>query len=144
MAPLVSVDDLQGSGAVFGFENLVTLGFQILAGETAEIGFIFDEEDGLLPTLGAGKTERFLRGGGIFAAIDSRKIGAESSAALRLAVDEDKAAALLHDAVHRGEAQAGALGALGGEERLEDARLGFAVHADAGVADGEHDVVAGR
>jgi len=31
----------------------------------------------------------------------------------------------------------------GGEERLEDAQLGFVVHADAVIADGEHDVVAG-
>jgi len=54
---LVSVDDLQSSATVFGFEDLVALGFQILARETAEIGFIFDEQDSLLPTIGAGKAE---------------------------------------------------------------------------------------
>ena len=125
IVPLVAVDDLQSSSAVFGFENLVALRFQILAGEAAEIGFIFDEKDGFLSTIGARKAERILRGGGVFPAVDSRKIGAESGAALRLAIDKNKAAALFHDAVHGGEAEAGALGALGGEERLEDARLGI-------------------
>ena len=60
---LVAGDDLQSSGAVFGFEDFVALGFQILAGEMAEMGFIFDEEDGLLPAIGAGKAERVLRRG---------------------------------------------------------------------------------
>jgi len=89
---------------------------------TAQIGFIFDEEDGLLPMLGTGKAKRILRGGGIFAAIDARKIGTQAVTALRLAVDEDKATALLHDAVHRREGEAGTLGALGSEEGLENAQ----------------------
>src|SRR5258707_11526064 len=91
---------------------------------------------------GAGKSEGILSGGGVFSAINSREVGTEGGAALRLAVDKDKSAALFHDAVHHREAEASALGAFGGEERLEDPRLGFIVHPDAGVADGEHDVVA--
>jgi len=102
---------LQSAAAVLGFEDLVALIFEILAGETAKIGFIFDEEDGLLPAIGAGKAQRVLRGGGIFATLDAREIGAQDGAAVRLAVDEDKATALFHDAVHRGEAEAGTLGA---------------------------------
>ena len=39
---LVTGYDLQSGGTVFGFEDFVTLRFQILAGETAEIVFIFD------------------------------------------------------------------------------------------------------
>src|ERR1700674_1744624 len=134
--------DLQSGGAVFGFEDLVTLRFQILAGETAEIGFIFYEEDSRLPMIGAGKTEGILCSGGIFPAIDSRKIGTAGDIVLRLDVGQDKAAALFHDAIHHGKAEASALSTFGGEERLEDARLGFVVHANAGVADGKHDVVA--
>src|ERR1019366_9894813 len=88
------------------------------------------------------KAERILGGGGVFAAIDPGEIGAESGAALRLAVDKNKPAALFHNAVHGRETEASALGTLGGEERLEDARLGVVVHADAGVADGENDIVA--
>ncbi len=53
----VAVDNLQRGGAVFSLENLVALSFQILAGESAEIGFIFDEQDGLLPMLGARKRD---------------------------------------------------------------------------------------
>src|SRR5208337_1178973 len=97
---LVTVDDLQSRGAVFGFENLVALDFEILAGEMAKVGFIFDQEDGFLSMLCARQGERFLCGGGVFAAIDSRKISAERGAALRLAVDKNESAALLHDAIY--------------------------------------------
>ncbi len=106
-------DDLQGSGAVFGFEDLVALGLEILAGEMAEMGLIFDEENGLLSTIGAGKDERVLRRGGVFVSIGTREINTKNGAALRLAVDENKAAALFYDAVHGRKAQAGALGTLG-------------------------------
>src|ERR1035437_10483925 len=100
------------------------------------MGFIFDQKNGLLPMIGPGKAERILRRSGLFATIDSREIGTESRAALRLAVDEDKPAALFHDAIHSREDEAGAFGALGGKERLEEGGLGFAVHADARAASG--------
>ena len=135
--------DLQGGGAIFGFEDLVALRLQVLPGEAAEIDLVFDEENGFLPTFGMREAESVVRGGGLTTGVDTGEIGAEGSATVRLAVDEDEAAALFHDAVHGGEAEAGALGALGGEERFEDARLGVAVHPDSGVADGEHDIVAG-
>ena len=61
---------------------------------------------------------------------------------MRLAVDENEAAALLHDAIYRRQSKPGTLGTLRGEERLEDARLRLVVHSDAGVADGQHDVLA--
>ena len=61
-----------------------------------------------------------------------------------LAVDADEPAVLLHDAVHRRETEAGALpDVLRREERLEQVRLRGGVHAAAGVAHGEHHVVAG-
>ena len=58
-----------------------------------------------------------------------------------LAVDPHAAAALLDDPVDRREAEARAVPErLRGEERLEDVRERLGVHADAGVADGEHHV----
>ena len=58
-----------------------------------------------------------------------------------LAVDRDVSAALLGDAVHRGQPEPGALAhLLGGEEGLEDVRLDLGGHAVAGIADREHDV----
>src|SRR5580658_5413126 len=77
-------------------------------------------------------------------ALGSRQINMESGAASYFALHHDVSAALLHDAVHGGEAEAGALTfLLGGEERLENSRLGLLVHAAAGVADGKQNVVAG-
>ena len=69
---------------------------------------------------------------------------AEGGAAAGLAGHLDVAVALGDDAVHRREAEAGALARLlGGEERLEGARPRRLVHAAAGVGDLEHEVVAG-
>jgi hypothetical protein len=54
-------------------------------------------------------------------------------------------AALLDDAEHRRQAEAGARARrLGGEERLEQVALHLLAHADPGVADREQRVVAGR
>ena len=73
--------------------------------------------------------------------VDTGEINGEDGAAAELALDEDVAATLLDDAVNGGKSEASAFAFfLGGEERLEDAGLSFAVHALAGVADGDHDV----
>ena len=59
----------------------------------------------------------------------------------RLAVNGDGATVAADDAVNDGEAEAGALAdGLGGEEGIEDAVEGGAIHAAAVVADGEADV----
>src|SRR5205085_5491909 len=80
--------------------------------------------------------------GGVFPSVNTRKVTAEGSAALRLTVDKNVAATLLYDPVHRRKAEPCALGTFGGKEWFEDAGLGFTVHAKPGVADSEHDVVA--
>ena len=63
---------------------------------------------------------------GALAALDGRDLrqtDAERRATARLAVDLDRAAALLHDAVHRCQSETGPVPcALGREERLEDVR----------------------
>src|SRR5207302_6036726 len=61
---------------------------------------------------------------------------------MRLTIYKDKGAALFQNSVHGGKSEARALGAFRGKEWLEDACLGLAIHAHAGVADREHDVVA--
>src|SRR5690349_5128136 len=58
------------------------------------------------------------------------------------AVDEDTAAALLHDAVDRGKAETGSGIALRGKERIENARLRFRIHAGARIGDAELNIVA--
>ena len=68
----------------------------------------------------------------------------EARALPRRAVHPDVPAALHHDAVHRGETEAGVEGGgLGGEERLEEVGLHFGRHALARVAHDEQDVGAG-
>ena len=67
----------------------------------------------------------------------------EHRAELRLAVDEDRAAVLFDDAVHRCEPEPRALAKLFGRiERFEQTFSSRIVHPYAGVADGEHDVLA--
>ena len=61
-----------------------------------------------------------------------------------LAVNPDVTAALLHDAVAGGEAQAGALSlALGREDRFEEVRTDVVGHAGPGVRNGQGHIVAG-
>jgi len=71
---LVAGRDLQGGGAVVGFEDLVALRLQVLAGELAEIDFVFDQENGFLPALGARQAESVLHGGGLVTGVDAGKI----------------------------------------------------------------------
>ena len=53
-------------------------------------------------------------------------------------------AVLLNNAIYGGQTEAGAFAdVFGGEERFEDARDGGRVHANAGVADRQQDVLAG-
>ena len=71
--------------------------------------------------------------------LDARQEDAERRALAQLAVDPDMPAALVHDAVHRGEPEPRAV-VLGGEEGLEEVRLHVRVHADARIRHLEHHV----
>ena len=101
--------------------------------------FVLDEEDcpgtiiGILERWnGSGRHLRRSSGPG-----DAREVDLERRPAARLAVDSDVAARLVDDAVHRREAETGALPLLlGREERLEDSGLRLGVHVDARVAYG--------
>ena len=72
------------------------------------------------------------------------EVNAKGCAASRFALREDVASALLDDSVDRRKPQAGAFAFfLGGEEWFENARLGFSVHACAGIGNRKQDVGAG-
>ena len=72
---------------------------------------------------------------------DARQQHADRGPFADSAVDEDVAAALRHDPVHRRQAEPRALaGFLRRVERLEDVRERGFVHPETGVADDERDV----
>jgi hypothetical protein len=69
---------------------------------------------------------------------ECRQEDVEARSLFDAAFDRDAAAMLDDDAVHQGEAKAGALAdRLGGKERLEDAGQRLRIDAAAGIADGE-------
>src|SRR6266436_1944913 len=88
-----------------------------------------------------GTGHRRRRGGDRRGRFDLGQVDAEGRAASQLGLDRHRAAALLDDAVDRGESETRALaGLLRREERLEEVREGIRVHAGAAVADFEQDV----
>src|SRR5712671_6784740 len=129
----------EGGVAVGGFENAIAAGGQSFADELTDGLFIFDEEDGFRSVGGA---ERNCCGAkGVAGFVDTREINGEGAAVAGFALNKDIASALLDDAVDGGQAEAGSFAFFfGSKEGLEDAGLGVAVHAFAGVADGNHDV----
>ncbi len=72
------------------------------------------------------------------------EIYAKGRARPRLAVDVDKPAVLLHNAVHGGQTEPGALAHfLRAEERIEDLLLRRLIHSRSGVGDDHHRVCTG-
>ena len=126
-------------GGTAGREDGVPLHPQEFLDEAANLGLVLDEKH----RLGAGA--RFCGGRRRLPRVErlvaAGQVDLERRSVPRLAVDPDRASALLDDAVRGREAQPGSLAAfLGGEERLEEPGLEGRVHADAGVRDREHDV----
>ena len=134
--------NLDGGSRVSGFEHGVSLTLQVLAGELAHGGFIFHQQDGFVAGRDLRDWDRRLGSDEFSTGRDPRQIDLERRSPAGFAVHPDVAAALLDDAVNGGEAEAGALDSLGGEKRLEDMGLSFGIHAHAGVADGQHHVLA--
>src|SRR5215468_4125695 len=72
---------------------------------------------------------------------DLRQVDAEPRALTEFAACEDVASALLHNSVHRRQSEAGTFALfLGGEKRLEDSRLSFPIHSNAGIRYREHHI----
>src|SRR5258705_24869 len=125
--------DAQRFGAIRGVQYGIALPSQRLVGHRANRGGVLDEEDGL------GATMRCARGCRAAAGLDDRvylrQVDLERRAEARFKIDPDESAALSHDAVDGRETEPGTLADfLGGEEGLEDPRLGCLVHPAAGVA----------
>ena len=130
-----ALGQLQRVEAVARLEN----GVAVLAQEPGEDGahrrLVLRHENGFASPARDARRRRSL---GLSAGTRQGQVDLERGALPRLAVDRHESAALLDDAVHRGEAEAGALAhALGGEERLEDVPQRLRIHAGPGVGDEE-------
>src|ERR1700727_436429 len=133
------VGECEGGGAVGGFKDAVAAGLERLADELANGFFVLDEEDGFRTSGGdQGNRSGAIAFGGL---VDAREINGESCAATGFALHENISSTLFDDAVDGGKSKAGAFAFFfGGEERLEDASLSFAVHPLAGIGEGDHDI----
>ena len=123
-------------------EHLVAAAAEHDPHELAHALVVLDDHDRLAAALGGGLRRP---SAGPHRPRGDRQVDLERGPAALLAVDEDRAAALLDDAEHgrQPEARPAAAG-LGGEERLEQAPADLVAHADAGVADRQQHVRARR
>src|SRR6185369_6504459 len=132
---------LQRGSPVHCSQDHVALVQKILVGKTKKIWFIFYDKNGLFAMLGFRDGRSRFWSDGFADRVDARQIDFEGCSAAGLAVNPNVASALLDDAVDRRKAKTRSFRALGSKERLEDAGLGFGVHADTRVADGDHHVL---
>ena len=121
---------------VAGGEHAIAHLLEQPLGHGAEMGIVLHEEDRVRA---AGQQFLFPRGArrqGLLVA--EGEIDLHRRPLPYLAVEVHESVVLFHEPVHHGHAESGAhAGGLGGEERLEHARLGLAVHTGAGVAHAE-------
>src|SRR5882757_6228855 len=128
--------------AVFRFDHLVAAGFQKFAGNFTNVLLVLGQKHGFRS--GGNFRRRLWRADMHFRLVYTRKINFERRAFAEFAVDPNETAALLDDAVYGGQSKTRAFSFfLGSKERLEDVRLGFFVHAGAGVGDVQQNVRAG-
>ena len=145
----VAACELEHGGAVGGLQDGVPVRLQDLGHQLADDRLVLDEQDRLVT--GARPSAAGLAAGSSARSATQREENAERRAQAGLGRHLDRAAALLDDAVHGRETEAGAA-RLRGEERVEELaalRLG---HADARVGQPqldealvvEHDVAPSR
>ena len=137
--PRLVFGNSNGLAAVTGLQHGVTRGFKSTSDKLPYGGFVFDQKNGF------GAFERLadsrLRLPRDTQPLDLRQVHLEGGSVSGLAVHGDVTTALIDDAVDDGQTQACAFADLfRGEEWLENARLGFFVHARARVTDGQQDV----
>src|SRR5580693_768853 len=135
----MSRNDPQGCLAVVGLEHFVSLRLQGFTDQLAHRFFVLDQQHGFRAAVLRQRSSQRTHGfQGIF---NPRQIDPEGRALPRFALNQDIAATLLDDAVHGRKSQSSTFSfLLGGEKWLEDAQLGFFVHALAGISYREHDV----
>ena len=117
---LVLLADEERVAAALRLEDVVAVPLEDRAREGADRLLVLDEENGLgaSPRLESPERRLAVAADG---RIGLREIDLDGRPLAELAVDPDGAAALPHDAEHRGETEPGAFPLLlGGEERLED------------------------
>ena len=135
----VIVEESQRSHTVPGLEHGVAVEPQRLPDHRPHLDIVVHQQH----RLGAPRRrpDENPRLAGFAVGLDPGQEHLERGAFPGLAVDLDVPPTLLGDPVDHGQAQARPLAPLlGGEERLEDPRLGVRVHSAPGVAHGQHDV----
>src|SRR5947207_7188718 len=118
--------DLDSLGTALRFQDFVSASVKDFAHQRAHRVFILYQQHRLCTACGKlrSRSSRTF----VCPVIDCRKINIEACAATELALDCDVSAALLHDAIDRGQSEPRPLPLLlGSEERLENARLGLLV-----------------
>ena len=134
---------LQGFGGVGRLERGVAQALDLGHDIAAHQRIVLDDEDGFVAALDVRRDQRFR--GGLVQSGRPRQVDLDGRAVAFLAVDLDVPARLLDEAEHHAEPEAGALAdLLGGEEGIEHPFEQRGGNAGAGVADGDHDIVAGR
>ncbi len=83
---------------VLGVYHLVAILLQDIAGQYANLFFVFDEQDGLRPAMHGRYRESF--GNDLGRITRSRQIDLECRTSTKLAVEPDRSVALPHDAEH--------------------------------------------
>src|SRR5206468_4506219 len=122
--------------------DLVSIRAQRLTSYFPDHLLVFDDQSGL-------RTSRTLRLSSLLLCLgdrllNARQVNRKGCAMAGVAVDYNRAAALLDDAVHGRQSQPSASPLFfGGEEGLENLGKCLCIHAASGVADGQHDVGAG-
>ena len=140
----MSIGDQDCGRGVAGIEHGVSLALQVFAGETQHGDFVFDQQNGFAAWVDVVRLRPQVAPQPLLRShCHPRQVNLERCSLAGLAVDPDVASALLDDAVDRGKAESRALRSFGAEKRFEDAALGLGIHSHAGVADGQHHVLAG-
>ena len=139
----VSCRKLKGGHAVVGFKHGVSLLGQILARNVAEGIFIHHHQDDFAEWPGRSFLNCVLDGNRLARGRDPRQIDFENCSLARPAVNPDVAIILFDDAIYGGKPETGTFGSFRGEERLEDLRLRFCIHAQTSVTNGQHHELTG-
>ena len=134
--------DLERVVAMARRQHDVAAAGQHLLNDRADLRLTLDHENGAHSVRARRRLRHVTRQ--IVHMFDARQEHLDRRSAIDFTVHEDRTAALVDDAIHGREAEPGALPQLLRRvERLEEMTQDRAVHADAGVADGEHHVRAG-
>jgi len=139
---LEAFGNFEGFDPVGCGKDLIAGGLQEFASEGADGVFVFDEKDSFAMLGGRGKGLRSRGDGQLF--LSNGEIYFKASAGAQRGFDVNVAGALVDDAVDGGETKAGAFArSFRSEKWFKDASLGFRGHAEAGIGDGDKNVLAG-